>query len=83
MAQLKINEAIAYAAIHGKRVTKKELAAKLWAGSSEKAQAVNMSNLCSGKTTKVDVNWIEIIAGECKCTADYLLGIESVVRKRD
>lgn len=83
MAALRINEAIAFAAVHGKKITKKELAAKIWPESSSKAQAVNFSNLCSGKTTKVDVNWIEIIAHECKCTADYLLGLEMVVRKHE
>lgn len=76
MAALKVNEAIVRAEINGKKILKKDLAAKIWANSRPEAQAVNMTNLCSGITQKVNPDWIVIICRETGCSADFLLGIE-------
>lgn len=76
MAALKVNEAIARAEINGKKILKKDLAAKIWANSRPEAQAVNMTNLCSGITQKVNPDWIVIICRETGCSVDFLLGIE-------
>ena len=73
----KIEEAIALAMVKGKRIMKKDLAAKLWPGVSETGQAVNMSNLCSGKTQTFRPEWVQIICEETGCTADFLFGIKN------
>lgn len=76
MAALKVNEAIALAEAMGRKIMKKDLAAKIWPNSRPEAQAVNMTNLCSGVTKKVNPDWIITICRETGCTADFLLGIE-------
>ena len=76
MAALKVNEAIALSEAMGKKVLKKDLAAKIWPNSRSEAQAVNMTNLCSGVTKKVNPEWIVTICRETGCTADFLLGIK-------
>ena len=74
--KLKVNEAIALADSRGKKIYKKDLAAKIWANSKPVAQAVNMTNLCSGVTKKVNPEWLVIICLETGCSADYLLGLK-------
>ena len=74
--RLRINEAIALSEAMGKKILKKDLAAKIWANSRPEAQAVNMTNLASGVTKKVNPEWIVIICRETGCTADFLLGIK-------
>ena len=59
----------------GKKIYKKELAAKMWPNSTETGQMVNMTGLCSGRRTKVDPEWVEIICKECECSADFLFGL--------
>lgn len=72
----RLNEAILKAALKGKKVFKKELAAKIWPDSTESAQQVNMTALCSGKKMKVAPEWVEVICKECECSADYLFGLK-------
>lgn len=76
MAVLKVNEAIALAEAMGRKIMKKDLAAKIWPNSRPEAQVVNMSNLCSGVTKKINPDWIITICRETGCTADFLFGIE-------
>lgn len=76
MAALRINEAIAQSEMNGRKVYKKDLAAKIWPNSRPEAQTVNMSNLCSGVTKKINPEWIITICRETGCTADFLLGIK-------
>ena len=45
--RLRVNEAIARSEANGKKVLKKDIAARLFEGASESAQQVNMTN-CSG-----------------------------------
>ena len=77
MAALRVNEAIALSELKGKKVLKKDLAAKIWKNSRPEAQAVNMANLCNGFTKKVNPEWIITICQETGCTADFLLGISN------
>ena len=76
MAALKVNEAIVLAEAMGRKIMKKDLAAKIWPNSRPEAQVVNMSNLCSGVTKKINPDWIITICRETGCTADFLFGIE-------
>lgn len=76
MAALKVNEAIALSEAMGRKILKKDLAAKIWPNSRPEAQAVNMTNLVSGVTKKINPEWIIIICRETGCSADFLLGIE-------
>lgn len=74
--RLKINEAIARSEANGKKVLKKDIAARLFEGASESAQQVNMTNLCKGKTKRIIPEWVVIICEMLDCTADYLFGME-------
>lgn len=76
MGTLKVNEAIARSEMNGKKILKKDLAAKIWPNSRPEAQAVNMTNLCTGATKKINPEWIVVICKETGCTADFLLGME-------
>lgn len=76
MGTLKVNEAIARSEMNGKKILKKDLAAKIWPNSRPEAQAVNMTNLCTGVTKKINPEWIVVICRETGCTADFLLGME-------
>lgn len=76
MAALKVNEAIALAEAMGKKILKKDLAAKIWPNSRPESQAVNMTNLATGVTKKVNPEWIVTICRETGCSADFLLGIK-------
>lgn len=75
--RLRVNEAIARSEANGKKVLKKDIAARLFEGVSESAQQVNMTNLCNGKTKRVVPEWVVIICEMCGCSADYLFGMEN------
>ena len=69
---MRINEAIKYANQCGRKVTKAEIAAKIWTNSSKEAQAVNMSRLCQGKATRVEDEWVRIICAMTGVDANFL-----------
>lgn len=71
----RLNEAILKAGLKGKKVFKKDLAAKIWPDSTEAAQQVNMTALCRGKKMKVAPEWVVAICKECECSADFLFGL--------
>lgn len=73
----RIEEAIARAKTKGVKVMKKEIAARLWPDSTESAQQVSMTKLCTGKKTAVRPEWVVIICEMCDCTADYLFGLSN------
>jgi hypothetical protein len=72
---MRIEQAIAVAKENGKKVKKKEIAARLWPDSSEAAQQVNMTALCNGKTTKINPAWVGIICEMTGVSADFLFGM--------
>ena len=74
---MRIEQALARAKEQGNRVLKKDLAARLWPDSTEAGQQVNMTALCSGKTTKINPDWVNIICEMTGCTADFLFGISN------
>lgn len=74
--KLRVNEAIARSEANGKKVLKKDIAARLFEGASESAQQVNMTNLCNGTTKRILPEWVLIICEMCGCSADYLFGLE-------
>ena len=71
---IRIEQAIARAKEQGKKVRKKDLAAKFWPDSTPAAQQVNMTGLCAGKRTKIDPDWVNIICEMCGCTPNFLFG---------
>ena len=77
MIMMRIEQAIARAKERGEKVLKKDIAKKLWPDSAPAAQQVNMTALCSGKTTKINPDWVPIICDMTGCTADFLLGISN------
>lgn len=76
MLRLRVNEAIARAQTNGKKIFKKDVAARLWEGSSDSAQQVNMTNLCNGTTKKITPDWVVILCEILDCTPNYLFGYE-------
>ena len=72
---IRIEQAIARAKEQGKKVLKKDIAARLWPDSTAVAQQVNMTALCNGTTARVNPAWIVIICEMTGCTAEFLLGI--------
>ena len=77
MANLKINEAIAFATMNGKKINKTAIAARLWPESPPLSRRQNMTNLCSDNTSKVNPEWIEIICEMTGCDANFLLNIKT------
>lgn len=76
MANLRVNEAIARAQTNGKKVFKKDVAARLWADSTESSQQVNMTNLCNGTTKKISPDWVDVLCEMLDCTPNYLFGFD-------
>lgn len=74
--KLRVNEAIARAQTNGKKIFKKDVAAKLWDGRTDVAKQVNMTNLCNGTTKQIRPEWVGIICEMCDCTPNYLFGYE-------
>jgi len=74
---MRIEQAIARAKEQGNKVTKKEIAARLWPDSVPSAQQVNMTALCSGRTARVNPEWVVIICEMTGVSADFLLGISN------
>ena len=74
---MRIEQAMARAKEQGKKVLKKEIAARLWPDSNEAAQQVNMTSLCNGKTNKINPDWVNIICEMTGCTADFLFGLSN------
>lgn len=74
--KLRVNEAITHSEANGKKVLKKDIAARLFEGASKSAQQVNMTNLCNGTTKRIVPEWVVIICEMCGCSADYLFGLE-------
>lgn len=73
---IRIEQAIARAKDEGRKVLKKDIAARLWPDSAPGAQMVNMTGLCNGRTTRLDPEWVKIICEMTGCTPGFLLGIE-------
>jgi hypothetical protein len=48
----------------------------LWPESREETSVVNMTNLCTGITKKIEPEWIVIICRELNCTSDFLFGLK-------
>lgn len=77
MLRLRVNEAIARAQTNGKKIFKKDVAARLWEGSNEQAQQVNMTNLVNGTTKRISPEWVVVLCQMLDCTADYLFGLSN------
>lgn len=75
--KFRVNEAIARANANGIKVLKKDVSARLWEGSTEQAQQVNMTKLCTGKTKAIRPEWVGIVCEMCDCTPNYLFGYEN------
>lgn len=73
---LRINEAIARMQDNGKKIFKHEVSAKLWPNSSEASRQVNMTNLCTGVTKKLPIEFVDILCDTLECTPNYLFGYE-------
>ena len=80
--RLRVNEAIARSEAKGKKIKKKDIAARLFEHASKSSQQVNMTNLCNGTTKRIVPEWVVIICEMLDCTADYLFGMEDGGRNR-
>lgn len=71
--KLRMEEAYQYARENGYALKKKELAERLFPGAL--AAKVNLTNLFSGHTRRVDIDLIVTICQEFGVSADYLFGL--------
>ena len=78
MPMIRIEQALAVAKENGRKIAKKDIAAMLWPNATQAAQQVNMTNLCSGKTSRIDPDWVPIICRECGVSADFLFNVASL-----
>lgn len=73
---LRIREAIKkHNKRRGKNITQKELGAILFPDSTEPTQIVNINNLCSGKTKRIEIGMVSIICDTLGVDANYLFNI--------
>ena len=72
---IRIEQAIARAKEKGRKVLKKDIAARLWPDATPVGQQVNMTALCNGKKARILPEWVNIICEMTGCTADFLLGL--------
>nr|DAV88716.1 MAG TPA: hypothetical protein [Caudoviricetes sp.] len=70
-----LKKAFVKAEMNGKKVFKKDLAAKLWPKGTPSSQQVNMTKLLSGRICYISPEWVKIICEELECTADFLFGL--------
>ena len=73
--RLRVKEAIARSEANGKKVLKKDIAARLFEGASESAQQVNMTNLSKVTRKRIVPEWVFNLCEMLVCTEDYLLGM--------
>lgn len=78
MAAIKINEALAYATAHGRKINKVELAAKLFPEASRPCQYQKLQHLLSGRTIRIKPETVVIICRETGVSADYLFGLSTL-----
>lgn len=74
MGNLKLNEAVIYAK-KTKKVKKYLLAKVMWPDSSREASHTNFSNLCNGKSKKIDIDAVPFLCRELGVSADFLFGM--------
>jgi hypothetical protein len=74
---MRIEQAIARAKEQGNKVLKKDIAARLWPNSTDAGRQVCMTNLCAGKTTRIDPEWVAVICEMTGCSADFLFGLSN------
>ena len=70
-----LKKAFIKAEMNGKKVFKKDLAAKLWPKGTPSSQQVNMTKLLSGRICYIAPEWVQIICKELECSADFLFGL--------
>lgn len=76
MIRLKIDEAIAWNTLQGRKISVTGLAEKLFPESKKGAQQVCFSLLRTGKTKRIKLEWLETLTKELNVTLNQLLGYE-------
>lgn len=74
---IKIEEAIARAKESGRRVLKKDIAARIWPDGTPEARQVNMTKLLKGRTLRIEPEWVKIICEMTGVSADFLFGMSN------
>lgn len=78
MTKLKIEEALAYATAHGRKIDKTKLAAKMFPEASTACRYQKFQHLLAGRIKRVKPETVVIICKECGVTADYLFGLTTL-----
>jgi len=74
---IRIESAIARAKEQGIKVTRRDIAARLWPDATPINQSVKIGLLIRGKTTRIEPRWVGIICEMTGVSADFLLGISN------
>lgn len=83
---LRIDEALSYheatKAKSAPSLQKKDLGELLFADAKQKTQVVNVSNLITGKTSRVAPAWVRLICKATGVDANFLFGIKPMNPKK-
>jgi len=73
---LRIREALKYALLSGKNISRMDLARAIFPDSKRETQEVNITNLLTGKTKRPNPEWIPIICELTGVDANFLFNIK-------
>ena len=74
---IRLEDAIARAKESGKKIFKKDIAARLWPDRTPEARQVNMTKLLTGRTVTIKPGWVKIICEMTGVSADFLFGMSN------
>lgn len=78
---LRIREAFLHAEMKGKKIEKRQLAAKIWPNSTQKSSEQLLQRLMNGKAETIRIDFVQIICNELGCDANFLFDIKPVITK--
>ena len=76
MNMIRLEEALARARHAGRTDAKEQIISALWPEAARPTQLANFNNLMRGKTTRYDVQTIQVICTVCGVRADWLFGLK-------
>lgn len=81
--KVRVKEALAYYTLKtGNRMTKTELASRLWPNSSIKSGQTVLSNYEAGRIKRIDITALRKICEICGVDANFLLNVQSMEVKK-
>lgn len=79
----RLKESIKMAKDNGVLGRKAEFAQSMWPNSSARSARMNLSNLVSGKSKKIDIENVPLVCERLGVSADYLFGLSDVPNQKE